>query len=149
MTVSELSKISSISERQIQKNWEKIPDARKENGIIIFPEGSRYPCDLHRYKFNNQGKRRAALLDAISRYRYVDYTSLRMSEESFKSMIEELTTAELIRKNGASNSYGANGYDTTIKYAEIKGHRITKRITEITKVLASAAGAFVTVYINK
>ena len=148
MTVSELASISAISEKQLKKRWKKIPGALKEHGIITFPDGSRYPFDVHRYKFNNQMKRRLALLDAISHYRYVDHISLKMSEESFKSLIEELVAADLIKKNGTCNQYGANGYDTTLRYDEMNTYNISKKIDEITSLIASATGHFVGAYIN-
>ena len=143
MTVSELSIISAISEKQVTKRWKEIRGAKKEDGVISFPEGSRYPFDLHRYKLINQEKRRLALLDAISCYRYVDNVSLKMPEESFKSLVKELCDAGLIRKNGTHNQYGANAYDTTIRYDEIRSHNIRKRISEITNIVASASGHFV------
>lgn len=144
MTVEELAKISQISEKTVRKRYAEVKGADNSGSDIVFPEGSRFPFDIHRYKMNNMSKRTDALLKAVFRFMYIDAYMLSMTEESFQSLIEELLNADLLNKNGSKNNYGANCYDTTLKYSNIAKMETKKRYS----VLASMLGTFASAVIS-
>lgn len=94
-------------------------------GITKTPEGyhvlsgTRYPCDIHRYKLKDSADRRYVLLKMISEYRYISHIDLRIEHAQFKTMLAELLAAELIQPNHLANEYGANAYDCTLKGDEL------------------------------
>ncbi len=106
---------------------------------ILIPDGSRYPFDVHRYRFDNIGKRRIALLGATDQLRYVDSKMLHMSQMEFEEMVSELVQAGFLRKNGSGNPFGANSYNTTIKYQEECSPR--KAQGKAIEIIASAVAA--------
>lgn len=143
MTVQELARYSSVNENTIKTTPLKVKGATIRDDEIEIPEGSRWPYDAHRYKFNTREKRIDALLDATDRYRYIDECILGLTKESFQTMLDELIKAELLQPNGSSNQFGANRYDTTVLYNRIRNKRCADRVKIITDILASAAGSFV------
>lgn len=143
MTIEELAGISHISVRAIKKRAKSIPGAKEDkDGIISFPSGSRYPYNLRGYKLDSVEKRRAALLDATYHYRFINHEILKMPEESFNAMTKELLRAGLLRSNGTRNKFGANKYDTTILYDEIKDEEIRKRLRLIAEFVGASLGSF-------
>jgi ABC-type branched-subunit amino acid transport system substrate-binding protein len=103
----------------------------------------------HRYKFNDEKKRRKALLDATYHYRFVNHDKLHMTEESFNSMIEELCNAGYLKCNNSNNHYGANQYDTTMAYEQLKNQSKRQMSKEIADTIASMAGHFVGAYMSE
>ena len=119
MTVSELATVSHVREKTVIRNSNKIAGVLTDNnGIVVFPSGSRYPFNLRGNKLDTAGKRRLALLDATYRYQYIDHEMLHMTSESFSTMISELLRVGYLQENGSDNPYGVNQYDTTIRYEQ-------------------------------
>ena len=56
MTVSELAAVSKVKEKTVKQNSNKIAGATTDNGVIIFPSGSRYPFNLRGNKLDTAGK---------------------------------------------------------------------------------------------
>lgn len=144
MTIRELAAISDVKEASVMRNLRKVAGATiDDEGNMTIPEGSRYPYDAHRYKFDTIGKRRVALLDATYHFRYVDHTALHMSVESFKTMITELLNAGYLQANGSNNEFGANRYDTTLEYERIREMSQISKMKNIADAISSAAGHFI------
>ena len=144
MTLSELAAISGLKEASVKQNLRKVAGTIVDNeGNVTIPEGSRYPYDAHRYKFDTIGKRRVALLDATYHFRYVDHTILHMPVESFKTMVTELLNAGYLQANGSNNEFGVNQYDTTLEYERIREMTQFTKIKSIADAISSAAGHFV------
>jgi len=143
MTIEELASISGLKEKTVRQKILTVAGVtRAEDGALIIPDGSRYPYDIHRYKLNDTNKRRVALLDAIFRYRYIDHAMLCMSSESFKTMLAELLNVGLVQRNGSENPFGANGFDTTMKYEELRSDKRYKTAKAISDLMGSATGHF-------
>ena len=87
------------------------------------------------------GKRYIALLDATYSDRYIDYTNLKMEKPAFDSMIDDLLQAGYLKDNGSNNQFGANRYNTTIKYEEMKSLKVTQKINHIVSTVASFSGS--------
>ena len=150
MTIKDLANISGIKEKTVRQRIHSVVGVTEsEDGTFNIPDGSRYPYDTHRYKFDNIGKRRRALLEATFCYRYVDHVSLCMPEESFKTMLEELLNVGLIQKNGINNPYGANGFDTTMKYEDLRSEKPHNIIKAIGDLIGSATGHFAGAMLNE
>ena len=143
MTITDLAKYSNINERRIREHFKEIKGFTEDDGEIRFPEGSRYPFDLHRYKLTDINKRRCALLDATCKFMYIDSAMLGLPEESFAAMLEELVRAGFLRYNGSDNKYGANAFDTTIEYEAFKNEKIDKRMKRIEEAVVRAIPAVV------
>ena len=143
MTIEELADFNGIEVATVKKRLGQIPGVELIDGEYVIPDGSRYPYDAHRYKFNDIDKRRRALLDAISKFKYVDSKTLKMTEESFVVMLEELEKAGYIMNNGSSNEYGANKYDTTLLYAQDVELNPKKFMDRIANKISGMAGHFV------
>ncbi len=136
MTIEELASISNIKVDTLKKNIGKVKGVNIESEEMYIPDGSRYPYDFHRYRFNNQRSRYHALLMATDKNRYVDHVLLKMPKNSFDRMVSELVDLGYLQDNGCGNQYGANKYDTTLKFSENWIKRIIDQI-------ASSAGHFV------
>ena len=138
MTIAELAKYSGVSEKLIYRDLDKIPGLIKENESISFAEGSRYPFNPYRYKFDNAGKRYCALLEATYRYQFIDHKMLQLTKPSFDTMLRDLDNAGYIQQNGSNNTLGANRYDVTSQYLNIRAKRIEKRIKIIVEAVTKA-----------
>ena len=150
MTIDELAAISCVSVNTIVKNIMIVNGvSQKEDGTLLIPDGSRYPYDAHRYKFDNIGKRRLALLDATYRFRYIDHEILKMTQESFNTMLEELLRAGYLQKNHGPNTYGANQYDTTMEYELLHNQSKSSWIKSIADKIGSASGHFAGAYASE
>lgn len=144
MTISELAAISGVKESSVRRSIDRIAGTVVDNkGNVTIPAGSRYPYDVHRYKFDTIEKRRLALLDATYHFRYVDHTALHMSAESFETMLAELLCAGYLQPNGSNNEFGANQYDTTLEYERIREMTQFSKMKKIADAISSAAGHFV------
>ena len=136
MTVSEMANISDIKEKQVRKRWRDIPGATIENGVITFPEGSRYPYPKRKRNFQKRGqiKRYKLILEATEAQRFVDHTYLQMTENSFQDILNDLVRAELLEENGSQNPYGANKYKVTSGYAELEYNNMIKSLEDFAKI---------------
>ena len=70
------------------------------------------------------------------------YTMLHMTSTSFNTMIAELLQVGYLQENGNGNPYGANRYDTTIRYENIRALSRNAQVKEIAYDVASFAGHF-------
>lgn len=144
MTISELAAVSHVKEKTVIRNTNKIAGVlTDDNGIVVFPCGSRYPFNLRGNKLDTAGKRRLALLDATYRYQYIDHDMLHMTMESFSTMVNELLRVGYLQENGSGNPYGVNKYDTTIRYEQLRELPKSTQAKRIADDLASIAGHFV------
>lgn len=110
----EFVNISGVKKSTIIKKYKKIPGIEKYGKEYRVLSGTRYLfSDIHKYKLNNSYKKRYVLLKAISKFRYISHKELLVEQKQFVQMLNELLSAELIKPNNLSNSYGANAYDCT------------------------------------
>ena len=96
-------------------------------------------------KLEDSADRRYILLKAISQYKYISCTDIRVEQPQFKRMLYELSKAGLIQRNNLSNTYGANAYDCTIKGGELlKMAKINKKKAkeEMFILIAKVSGTF-------
>ena len=143
MTVSDLAAVSHVKEKAVIRNANRIPGAiAGKKGEAIFPDGSRYPYNLRSNKLDTAGKKRLALLDATYHYMFIDHIMLHMTSASFNTMIAELLQVGYLQENGSGNPYGANRYDTTIRYENIRALSRNAQVKEIAYDVASFAGHF-------
>ena len=89
---------------RIKKN--EIPGITIREDKYFVLSGTRYPCDIHRYKLKDSSKRRYVLLKSISEYKYISHRELKIEENQFVEMIKDLLCEGLIRENNLSNKYG-------------------------------------------
>lgn len=143
ISFSEFVNITGRAECTIKKRYKKIPGITKTKNGFQIVSGTRYPCDLHRYKFKNSGDRRYALLKAISQYQYVTHEDLRIEHRQFEDMLKELLSAGLIQQNNLFNTYGANAYDCTPAGDKLLQHTDKYAKTELVNLIASTAGTFI------
>ena len=143
MTIDDLAKYSSVSQSTIKRKYRTIPGILKEETGFIIPDGTRYPFDVHRYGFKDMGTRYAALLDATSKNRYIDNEVLCIDEYSFRSMISDLLKVGYLCENGTGNMLGANRFNTTFKYEQIKKERANKRTQTIINNLSQIGAALI------
>lgn len=143
ISIDEFVRISQRKISTIRKNHAHIPGLKFHEGKYDILKGTRYPCDLHRYKIKDSADRRYLLLKAISEYEYIDHVKLKIYHEQFIDLIKELLDAGLIRENHLHNHYGANAYDCTALGDALLKKRKYEAIKEITEIVASAAGSFV------
>lgn len=115
ITLEEFSKIAGIKESTIKRKSKNIPGIVHEKREYRVVSGTRYPCDIHRYRINNSEDRRYILLMMISKYKYITNSDLQLYHEQFVEMLKELLAAGLIKENHLCNHYGANAYDCTEK----------------------------------
>lgn len=140
---SDFVKLSGKKENTVKKNHANIPGIEKVGKEYRVLSGTRYPCDLHRYKINNSADRRYILLKTISEYKYISHKDLRLEELQFYTMLNELFEAGLICKNGLCNGFGANAYDCTPAGDKVLMKAKHEAIAEITLLVAEATGKFI------
>ena len=131
------------SESTIYHRRKEIPGLSYENGSYTILEGTRYPCDLHRYKIKDSGDRRYVLLKTISANQYICAYDLGLYQKQFESLLEDLLAGGLIRRNGMSNHYGANAYDSTPRGDEVLESNKGQAKKEIAEFIGIATGSFV------
>ena len=134
--------IAGKSESTIYRRRKEIPGFSYEDGHYIILEGTRYPCDLHRYKKQDSSDRRYVLLKTISSNRYICAQDLGLYERQFEGLLEDLLTGGLIRHNGMSNHFGANEYDCTPLADEVLEKNKERAKTEIAKLIGTVSGSF-------
>jgi hypothetical protein len=150
VSIGEFLNIAGVKLNTVKKNAEKIPGLKYENGDFDILSGTRYPGDFQRYKLENSADRRYVLLKAISEYKYIDSTKLKVYPEQFKSFLKELLDAGLISENGLSNHYGANAYDCTKLGDDVlKLGKKSEIIDRITELISSATGHFMGAVISE
>lgn len=143
ISIDEFLTIAGVKLSTVKRKSKEIPGLIYENGEFDILKGTRYPGDFHRYKLRNSAERRYVLLKAISEYKYIDHSKLRVYQEQFESLLKELLAAGLIVENGLPNHFGANAYDCTKKGDEIlKMDKKTERIRQISELVSSTAGHF-------
>ena len=143
ISIDEFVRIAGVKESTIRKNKDKIPGLSYNKGTYSIIDGTRYPCDLHRYKISNSADKRYLLLKAISEYKYISHLDLGLYHQQFVEMIRELLDAGLIRPNNMANRYGANFYDCTREGDELLRQQKNSAINEISNLIIAAAGKFV------
>ena len=139
----EFVNIAGVKERTIKKRRGDIPGLTYENNQFLVLRGTRYPCDLHRYKINDSADRRYVLLKTISEYKYISHTDLHVYQEQFIDLLRELLEADLIKENHLSNHFGANAYDCTEKGDLALKQKKSESAKVIADMIASATGHFV------
>lgn len=147
--IDEFVIITNKKEKTIRNNRHKIPGLKYDKGVYIIEKGTRYPCDLHRYKIKDSADRRYVLLKTISEYKYICNKDLKLYQEQFVSLLGELLEAGLISENNMPNHYGANAYDCTPKGDQLLKETKNKAKKEISNIVASAAGIFVGAVISE
>ena len=149
ISIDDFVRIAGVKEITIRKNKDKIPGLSYDKGTYNIIDGTRYPCDLHRYKITNSADRRYLLLKSISEYKYVSHLDLGLYHPQFVEMIKELLDAGLIQPNNMTNHYGANFYDCTTAGDDLLKRKKINAINEITNLIATAAGKFVGAIISE
>ena len=71
ISIAEFSSIAGVSEDTIKKKFKSIPGIVFEKGEYKVLIGTRYPCDIHRYKIKDSADKRYVLLKMISEYKYI------------------------------------------------------------------------------
>ena len=143
ITIEEFANIAGVKESTIKKRKNSIPGLKYENNEFIILSGTRYPCDLHRYKLKNSADRRYTLLKMISEYKYIFHNELRIYHEQFIELLRELLAAGLIKENHLSNHFGANAYDCTEKGEGLLKDKKNETIKQMMGMIASTTGKFV------
>lgn len=143
IAIEEFVNIAGVKEATIMKKKNSIPGLKYQDGKFTILRGTRYPCDVHRYKLNDSADRRYILLKMISEYKYISHVELRLYHEQFVDLLRELLEAGLIRENHLSNHFGANAYDCTEKGDLLLKRKRNEAIRQITDIVASATGKFV------
>ena len=149
INLEDFVKIAGVKKSTVIKNKDKIPGLYFENGEYIIIEGTRYICDLHRYKLNNSEKKRFVLLKTIGEYKYISHIELGLYMPQFEDMLRELLSAGLIRANNMANKFGANFYDITLAGEEILRKKQLESIKEISDIVSESAGKFIGAIISK
>ena len=150
ISINEFLNVAGVKLNTVKKNSGRIPGLKYENSEFDILKGTRYPGDFHRYKLTNSADRRYVLLKAISEYKYIDGSALRIYQEQFVSLLKELLDAGLISENGLPNHYGANAYDCTEAGDEVlRLAKKTESVNTITEMVSSAAGHFIGAIISE
>lgn len=142
ISIEQFVQNSGYKESTIFKNRNKIPGLKYIDGEYIIIKGTRYPYNLGANKLKDAADRRYCLLDAISKFKYIDSDMLRLEQEQFEEILKELLDADLIKENHLGNKYGANAYDSTPKGDRVLENKRKEAKQEITKLISSAAGHF-------
>ena len=141
--------LAGVKEETVKKNKNNIPGLTYESGVYCILKGTRYPYNIRSAKLRDSADRRYYLLDAVSKYKYIDCKKLRIYHEQFESLLIELLDAGLIQENRLGNNYRANAYDGTAKGDEVLKRQKTEAVQLITQMVSSAAGHFVGAVISE
>lgn len=133
---------SGVKEATIKRRYKQIPGIIKSDTGFTVVSGTRYPCDLHRYRLKNSGEKRFVLLKMISQYKYVTHKDLKIEHKQFQDMLGGLLSAGLIQYNNLCNCYGANAYDSSPRGDELLKLSEQKAKAELVNLIASAAGTY-------
>lgn len=143
ISIEEFVKMAGVQEATIRKRKSDIPGLKYEDGKYTILSGTRYPCDLHRYKLKNSADRRYVLLKMISEYKYISHVELRLYEKQFNDLLRELLQAGLIKENDLKNHFGANAYDCTERGDFLLKSKKHDAIKQIEDIVVSTVGKFI------
>ena len=149
ISINEFSIISGVKESTIKRNKNKIPGLSYAEGEYQIIDGTRYPCDIHRYKIKDSADKRYLLLKTISEYKYISHLDLGLYQPQFIEMLKELLDAGLIRPNNMDNHYGANYYDCTREGDALIRQTKKEAVTRIAELVATTAGRFIGTVISE
>ena len=141
MTIEALARSGKASEKQVYRRWKEIGGVTKENGVLVIPDGTRYPIRRPR-KIDTYQEKLYFLLKAINTYRYIDEKMLLIPKNSFDVLIKELLSFGWIQENGTNNEFGANKYDATYSGSVVARKKKYAAIKDISEAVASVAGHF-------
>lgn len=128
VTVEKFAERYDLTPKTIKKNIDKIPGALKNDGKYIIPDSARYPYNLGRSKLDTRTKRVYALLKATDEFRYIDCEMLKISKNSFDTLVNELVEKKIIKKNGSNDQHGLNSYDVTLETEQYFENKNIKQI---------------------
>lgn len=143
ISLTEFASIVGVKEATIKRKFKSIPGVIFEKGEYKVLTGTRYPCDIHRYRIKDSADKRYVLLKMISEYKYITCNDIKLYSDQFIEMLRELLSAGLIKQNNLHNHYGANAYDCTEKGDAVLRAKKTIARKEIAKLISSTAGIFV------
>ncbi|MCQ2815582.1 MAG: DUF3791 domain-containing protein [Bacilli bacterium] len=145
ITLEEFQKSTNVKIGTIKKkkNREKIKGIIRIKNQYFVPVGSRYPMGIIKKYIKNDDDRRYYILKSIYEKLYVDEDMLGMHKKSFEMILSELENKGFIAQNNIGNIYGANAYDTTIDGGKTIKNTKNKSMTEIARMLGTAAGALI------
>ena len=142
ISIKEFIHNANIKISTFKRNYKKIPGVVRNNEGFLILSGTRYPCDLHRYKLKDSAEKRYALLKTIGEYKFISHKDLRVELMQFEQMLRDLLSAGLIQENKLSNKYGANAYDCTMDGENIIQQKKSNGLIAISKLIAECAGIF-------
>ena len=142
ITFDEFINNSGVKGSTIRRKYKDIPGITKTDKGFVVTSGTRYPCDLHRYRLRDSGEKRYVLLKTISQYKYVTHKDLKLEYQQFLDMLRDLLSAGLIQRNNLCNDYGANAYDCTALGDELLQKTDKSAKAELITLIAGAAGTF-------
>lgn len=141
VSVEKFAERYDLTPETIKKNIDKIPGALKNNGKCTIPDSARYPYNLGRLKLDTRTKRVYAILKATDEFRYIDFEMLKISKNSFDTLVNELVEKGFLQKNGSNDQHGLNSYDVTLETEQYFENKNSKQIMKwIDSVLAIVAG---------
>ncbi len=146
ISIAEFAKLCDIKEKTILKRQAKIPGVEKHGGAYRVLVGTRYPMQTGKFTIEDAEDRRYVLLQAISRYRYIDAGMLGIYPHSFEIYIKELESAGLIVNNNSINTEGANACDCTVNGSAILKKKKQQAKHDILNAIAAAVGHFAGAY---
>lgn len=141
ISVEKFAERYKLKAETIKKNINKIPGASFDDGKYIIPDSARYPYNPGNSKLDTRTKKVYAVLKATDEFRYIDCEMLKMSRDSFDTMVNELVEKRLLQKNGSDDDHGLNSYDLTVEAEQYienkKKSQIMKWIESIFSIAAS------------
>lgn len=143
ISLEEFAYIAGVKESTVKRNRKDIPGVIYEKRKYKVLSGTRYPCDIHRYKITDSADRRYILLKMISEYKYVTHIDIQLYHEQFVEMLRELLSAGLIKANNLHNHFGANAYDCIEKGDALLRTKKVEALKQIAELVAATAGTFV------
>lgn len=149
ISLDDFARNASVSVRQVKHRYKEIPGISKIGKNYVVLSGTRYPCDLHRYKMEDSARRRFLLLKTISQYKYITHMDLKIEQRQFEEMIRDFLSAGLIKPNHLPNEYGANAYDCTPQGDHLLKMSEKEAINEMVSIIAGAAGTFAGAVLSK
>ena len=88
ISFDEFVRNSGVSERTVRKRYREIPGIELTNsGEFRVLSGTRYPFNMRNCKLEDSADRRYILLKAISQYKYISCTDIRVEQPQFKRML--------------------------------------------------------------
>ena len=131
------------SKATVIKNYKLIPGIEKHGNEYLVLEGTRYIAPIKHYKIKTNDSKRYAILDCISKERYVDYKMVGLYENSFVDILSDFLSANLIRYNRNSNSYSTNAFDITEEGNKILAKKKNKAMEIINDIIINLTSKIV------